>query len=148
MTRARRPGAVSGFTLLEILIVLAVLALVLSLMLRRGPLTSPALSVRGTAGEVAQALRTARSEAIVGGHPVVLLLDTARRAYVMTGSAPGVLHAPPPMMIMAPLNGISFMPDGSSSGGDIAVEQAGHRAEISVNWLTGRVSVNETRSGD
>jgi general secretion pathway protein H len=148
MTRARRPGAASGFTLLEILIVVAVLALVLTLILRRGPLTSPALSVRGTAGEVVQALRTARSEAIADGHPVVLLLDPARRAYVTTGSAPRVLHAPPPMMIMAPSNGIRFMPDGSSSGGDVAVEQGGHRAEITVNWLTGRVSVSEMRLGD
>jgi general secretion pathway protein H len=148
MTRARRRGTASGFTLLEILIVLAVLALVLSLILRRGPLTSPALSVRGAAGQVAQALRTARSEAIAEGHPVALLLNPALRVYVTTGTAPRVLHAPPSMLIVAPANGISFMPDGSSSGGAIAVEQAGHRAEINVNWLTGLVSVSETRSGD
>ena len=144
----RRRGGASGFTLLEILVVLAVLALVLTLILQHGPLTSPALSVQGTAGELAQALRTARSEAIADGRPVVLLLDAARREYVTTGAAPRVLHAPPAMIIAAPSTGISFMPDGSSSGGQILLEQAGHRADIGVNWLTGRVSVSETRSGD
>lgn len=143
-----RTAPASGFTLLEMLVVLAVLALVLSLILQHGPLTSPAVSVRGTAGEVAQALRTARSEAIAGGRPVVLLLDPARREYVTTGAAPRVLHAPPAMAIIAPSNGISFMPDGSSSGGEVALEQAGHRADIGVNWLTGRVSVTEARLGD
>ena len=39
------------------------------------------------------------------------------------------------------LAGISFAPDGSSSGGRIVLADGGRRVQVGVDWLTGRVSV-------
>jgi general secretion pathway protein H len=135
----------AGFTLLEMLVVVAIMGLVLSLIVLRGPMRNPALSVRAAAGDVAQALRAARAQAIAEGRPVALLLDAARHRYVTTGVPPRVMPAPPSVVVTMPVNGISFAPDGSSSGGDIAVAAEGHAAQVVVSWLTGRVSVAEAR---
>ncbi len=40
---------------------------------------------------------------------------------------------------------IRFNPDGSSTGGRIALADAGHRIAVGVDWLTGRVSVADDR---
>jgi general secretion pathway protein H len=37
--------------------------------------------------------------------------------------------------------GITFAPDGSSSGGRVAMAEGGRRVLVGVDWLTGRVSV-------
>lgn len=137
----RRPARSAGFTLLEMLVVVAIMGLVLSLIVLRGPMRSPSLSVRAAAGDLAQALRGARAQAIAEGRPVALVLDASRHRYVTTGAPPHVLNAPSDVTITAPANGIIFSQDGSSSGGTIALLAAGHFAQVNVGWLTGKVSV-------
>ncbi len=144
----RGPGRADGFTLLEMLAVVAILGLAMSLVVLRGPMRSPALQVRAAASDVAQALRAARAQAIADGRPVDLVLDGARHQYVTNGNRPLVLHAPLDLAITAPAKGIRFAPDGSSSGGQIALADAGHAAVVSVDWLTGRVRTSEKRAGD
>lgn len=139
----RRQLVADGFTLLEMLVVVAILGLMVSLIVLRGPVRSPALEIRAAAGDVAQALRAARARAIMEGRPVDFLLDAARHQYVTTGAQPRALHAPPDVAITAPAKGIGFAPDGSSSGGQITVADAGHAAVVRVDWLTGRVRIAE-----
>ena len=139
----RQKRVTDGFTLLEMLVVVAILGLVASLIVMRGPARSPALEIRAAAGDVAQALRATRVQAIEQGRPVDFLLDATRHQYVTTGARPRALHAPMNVAITAPARGIGFAPDGSSSGGQITVADAGHTAVVSVDWLTGRVRITE-----
>jgi general secretion pathway protein H len=136
-------GQDSGFTLLEMLAVLAILGLAVGLVLTRGPVRSPALEARATADSVAQALRAARAQAIAEGRPVAFVLDARRHEYVTEGARPVVLPVAPAVTITAPASGIRFAPDGSSSGGRIGVEDQGHVVSVSVAWLTGRVTTAE-----
>ena len=74
----------SGFTLFEVLIVLAIIALVTAaaiLVPRPGSATA---GVKSTAFSVAALLRHARSQAIVRGHTTSVLVDLSRRV-IRTG---------------------------------------------------------------
>lgn len=136
-----RGGAIPpGFTLLEMLVVIAVLGLVLGIFIGRGPMRSPALDLRAAAADVAQALRATRARAIATDRASSFALDPAAHRYV----AAGVSHALPAALsaaINAPGGVIQFAPDGSSSGGRVTLGEAERAIVVSVDWLTGRVRV-------
>lgn len=90
----RRSLGVGGFTLVELLVALAVLALVVGLVVPYA--TGGARRADAAASEIAAALRLARSTAL-------------REARVVSVSAPDRPGA------------IVFHPDGSSSGGDVTI---------------------------
>ncbi len=46
-------------------------------------------------------------------------------------------------VVDAGVGGISFFPDGGSTGGGIAISQNGQGYRIKVSWLTGRVEVDD-----
>ena len=135
-TRASQPR---GFTLLEMLVVLAILGLTVGLVLARGPMRSAGLEARSAASTIAGALRAARSQAIATDRPVTVLIDPAAHALRIGAAAPRRLASS--VGFTGPANGITFAPDGSSSGGRIALATGPMRMEVAVDWLTGRVSV-------
>jgi general secretion pathway protein H len=146
---ARRAEA--GFTLLEVVVVLAVLALGLGLLAARGPPRSAALEIRAAAGELAQALRLARARAIARNAPAALTLDVARRSWRVNGSPERVLPPAFALSVRAAgtetlgdrdrLGAIRFAPDGSSTGGWIEISDGQRRVQIGVDWLSGRVTL-------
>ena len=149
----RRASVAAGFTLLEILVVLAVLGLALVLVTGFRPPWSRGLDLDTTAAELASQLRLVRSEAIAGNRAVALELDLAGRRY-----RPGTAAARPLPTAFAvelvtisgerqgtALGGIRFHPDGSSSGGRIVLADRSRRVAIGVDWLTGRVTVADVR---
>jgi general secretion pathway protein H len=141
----------AGFTLLEIIIVLAILGLSLAIFAAYKAPWSTALDLKGTAGELAQQLRLARAEAIARDRPVEFTLDLAQHRY-RVGGAPARPLPPHLAIRMLTIAGerrgpggaaIRFNPDGSSTGGRIALS-GGHRTiAVGVDWLTGRVTVAE-----
>lgn len=146
-TPAARPVAQAGFTLIEIVVVLAVLGLMVGLILYRGAPRSPVLDLRAATGDVARTLRVARSRAIASNRRVVVLFDMGRRDISVDGASPRPMPDKLGMSVVGQAAGgaraasISFAPDGSSSGGRIDLAEGERRARIGVDWLTGRVSV-------
>src|SRR3989449_764917 len=76
-----------GFTLIELLVALAVLGLALALISGYKPPWSRGLGIEATAAELAAGLRLARSQAIVGNHPIVFDVDMVGHRYRI-GAAP------------------------------------------------------------
>jgi general secretion pathway protein H len=143
----------SGFSLVELLVVLAVMGFALALIAGYKAPWSSTLNLQGTAAELAAGLRLARSEAIAHNRPVVLAVDLAGHRY-RVGSAPP--HGLPLQLSVSLLtvngekrnaaNGdIRFNPDGSSTGGRIVLADGVRRVAVGVDWLTGRVRVADVR---
>ena len=122
----------TGFTLLEMLVVLVILGLATGLLLTRGVRPSPAVEARAAAARVAAALRGARGRAILTDAPVTVALDAAAHRLRIGGAPPLDL---PPALTLSGSGIIRFAPDGSSSGGRIVLGGE----TVAVDWLTGRV---------
>lgn len=143
---AGRPGDADGFTLLELLVVLAVVALVAALAVPSFRTGSDG-RVRLEAHDVAAALRLARNRALVENQPVRFSLDTRDRAYTVDGARQGVLAEGIDIRMVAAetergspsMAAIRFFPDGSATGGSITLANGRVRHKITVDWLTGRV---------
>lgn len=144
--RGRAGGeADAGFTLIEVLVVFAVLGLVAGLVAARGPSRSAALDLRAASGEVARALRLARTRAIAGNAAVPVVLDPVEASVRVGDGPPRRLAAGIGLSVVtaagAGLPTILFAPDGSSSGGRVELAAGGRRVQVGVEWLTGRVVV-------
>ena len=143
----------SGFTLIEVIVTLAILGFALVLVAGYKPPWSSGLGLKGTASELASGLRLARSEAIASNRPVRFDLDVTGHVYRVGAGAERRL--PPNLSIelltiagenrRANVGDIRFNPDGSSTGGRIILAEGTRRTAVGVDWLTGRVSVADVR---
>src|SRR5246127_5580716 len=71
----------AGFTLIEVIVTLAILGLALIVVAGYKPPWSSGLGLKGTAAELASGLRLARSEAIVSNRSVAFDLDVNGHRY-------------------------------------------------------------------
>jgi general secretion pathway protein H len=137
-----------GFTLVELLVVLAVAALVMTLV---PPLLNGARAgaeLTATAREIAAKLRETRSHAVRVGRSEVFLVDVRSGAFRAAGDA--LRHVPSGIRLSllsanderidAGTGGIRFFADGSSTGGAVRLSQGERQSSVAVDWLTGRVS--------
>ena len=136
-------GRQSGFTLLELLVVLTVLALMYALAAPRLGAGLPGVSARGAARDLVAVLQEGRSLALTEQRQVVVSIDAEARSLQLDGR-------PQPLRGRAEIHAIDtetepvavlFYPDGSSSGIELRVEQENHLYRVSVDWLTGRVAL-------
>jgi general secretion pathway protein H len=131
----------SGFTLMEVMVVIVIMGLLLALVVARGPSRSATLTLRAAASEVAGALRTERGAAVAADRPVTFLLDPSGRAFGVQGA----MRTLPPDVVASlttrPPGGLVFQPDGSASNGVIRLALGNLGAVVLVNWLTGDVSI-------
>ena len=142
-------GKRGGFTLIELVVALAVMGLALVLIVGYKAPWSSGLGLEGTASELASGLRLARSQAIAVNQPVAFSLDLAGHRYRVGGEAPHSLPARLSIALVTvdgerrsvAIGDIRFNPDGSSSGGRITLADGPHRVAVGVDWLTGRVTV-------
>jgi general secretion pathway protein H len=139
-----------GFSLLELLVVLAIIGLILALvpgfMLR----DQPGLGVDVSAREIADALRQARSHAMVQNRDQLFTLDTEQRLFRIGGQRAPVqmnrnievtFQTARSETIGETIGQIRFFPDGSATGGRIGLTLGDQHVEVVVDWLTGLVAV-------
>lgn len=129
----------AGFTLIEMIVVLVVLALAGSIVLARGPMHSATLDLRAAGRVVAADMRTTRDRAIATDRDLVFTTDPAHRDYGMKDGPRHGLSGP--VVLDGPAVPIVFHPDGSASGGLVTLSENDRRVTILVDWLTGRVSM-------
>jgi general secretion pathway protein H len=148
-----RSDAEAGFTLIEVVCVLAIVGLLAALVLPAVPRGTSQQRLAGYAIEVAALLKADRNAAIRSHAQVATSLD-ARRRIVVSGAAASVIEIPADVSFEALLAQrcgdrrvgatIDFFPSGTSCGGVIAIARQGVGYQIRVNWLTGGVEVVPT----
>lgn len=142
-----------GFTLLELLVVLAVLGLVTTFALPFFTGGRAGLELRGATRELTATLREARGLAIAHNEPTAVLFDSASGSYRLSASEKA--HSLPRstrLAVYRPGLGrddggeaamIVFFADGGSSGGIVEIFRGQTRGAVAVDWLTGRVTAHE-----
>ena len=149
MERRLRP--VSGFTLIEVMVVLVLIALIMAVTLPPLAGTRGKAEMRTATLEIAAAMRQARSLAITRGRTEVFAINTALGTFLAgdarrMGRLPGDVHA----VLMTTTDerddvttgNIRFFADGSATGGGVRLSQGRRRSDITVDWLTGRIAID------
>jgi general secretion pathway protein H len=139
-----------GVTLLELLIVLALMALIAGLVIPTFGDGVPTSQLKSSARQLAAGLRVARSEAVAQKREAFLVLDLEGRRFKI-GSDPREYALPPRVdlklftaqqdIVNQRTGAIRFYPDGGSNGGRITVAAGARKFEVDVDWLTGRVAI-------
>lgn len=140
----------AGFTLIEIVCVLAIIGLLAALIFPQFPKTTTRTRLGGYALETAALLKADRYAAMRTGTPVATTLSAANRT-VRSGATGAIVQLPADVAFDAILakrcgarqtgSTIDFFPSGMSCGGMIALAREGAGFQIRVNWLTGGVEV-------
>jgi general secretion pathway protein H len=143
---------IRGLTLIELLIVLVIMGVIAAITI---PIFGSGVStteLKSAARDVAAGLRTARGQAIGQRTEAVLLLDVAGRAFSVPPDtrvhrlAPGIelkLFTAQRDIVNENVGAIRFYPDGGSTGGRVTLAAGERKFDVDVDWLTGRVAIQE-----
>jgi general secretion pathway protein H len=134
----RRPA---GFTLIETIVVIAILGLALSVVAGFAPRRHSTLDLSNAADGLAETLRSARATAIARSVPVVFAPAADGRGYRLDGA----YRALPQSVLLTAAAPIRFEPDGSSSGGVLRLANESGARVLRVDWLTGQVGSADGR---
>jgi prepilin-type N-terminal cleavage/methylation domain-containing protein len=140
-----RPRWSAGFTLLELIVTLFVLALATALAMPAIGRGTEGIRARAEATRFSALLRHTREQAITARRAQEIVVDPeTRRVTVRTGhdDARTALTWPERVTIQAnppPALTVRFEPYGGSTGGDFLVTSATFRYHVTVDPITGRV---------
>lgn len=138
-----------GYTLIELLVALAILCFLILLVPRLTPSARQDLAAKSAASRLAVDLRTARGVALSSAHDTKIVFNPQTRTYKLE---PRGLSRKLPDGVSLAIRGpidqrpdrpfvVWFFPDGSSSGGVFQVNsESGARRTIILRSLSGRVT--------
>ena len=139
-----------GFTLLEMVCVIALIAMLAAVLLPLMPRQTSRARLQAYALETATLLTTDRNAAIRRRGDVVTVVDPRARA-IRSGASARTLRIPDDVRVdavlpqtcrhRAVLSTISFFADGMSCGGAVTLSRLDAAYEVRVNWLTGRIDI-------
>ena len=144
--RAAKPAG--GFTLVELLVVLAIAGLVLAVAVPTSMRFFDSMQTRQAARTTMAMLVAARERALSSGRPQDVMVRPAtgelwseEREYEIPGSLRVTVHGAAELN-HADVGVIRFYPEGGASGGGIDLRRRdGDGTAINVDWLVGRVSL-------
>ncbi len=152
-SRAGRADAASceaGFTLIEVVCALAIIAILAAIVVPALPRGTSRVRLESYAVETAAMLRADRNAAIRGRAQVATLVDPMARS-IRSGATGRVIRLPDDVTFDAALAArcnqrvdgttIRFFASGMSCGGVIALTRSGSGYEVRVNWLTGGIEI-------
>jgi general secretion pathway protein H len=135
-----------GFTLLELLVVLAIMVLLAGAWPFAAPRLFPTQQLRNESQKLIATLRSIRMTARLSGTPQTIGILQGGNGY-QTSSQPYQLPAGVIARIRgdaaSPTMGVVFFPDGSSTGGVIDLQRPKHTVSIEVGKITGRAELLE-----
>lgn len=133
-----------GFTLLELLVVLAVVSLLAGVSLPY--LRFGGVDARTAAQDVLAELSLARARALATGKPARLVIDAGSGRFGLEGTLDHELPkgialtwALPAGQVSGKQGVIAFFPDGGSTGGRLTLSGRGKDASIEIDWLAGSI---------
>lgn len=145
-------GRRAGFTLLELIVALAIAALVFALVIPSSLHRNAHVTLQRTARDLAEALRVTRSRAVLDNRSMRFMVDTDRATWRIEG-AKTLNSLPSGMRVVLvtaaeetegkSLGAIRFYPDGSSTGGDLTLSLGKDQVDVAVDWLTGNVALHD-----
>ena len=140
----------SGFTLLELVVVLFIVVLGFSVLGINLSSRNDSTELKVAARDIVSALRYARGQALISHHETTLSLDLSNNTYTLS-SRRKVYPVPKSIKVtvitaQSELSGeglanIRFFADGSSKGGRITLERGKAAWQIDINWLTGQIEL-------
>ncbi|MGI9450733.1 MAG: pilus assembly FimT family protein [Geminicoccaceae bacterium] len=144
-----------GFTLLELLVVMAIIGLMVALIPGFLLRDNKGLDLDRATRAVAEGLIDLRSTAIAQNRVQLFGLDVERRQFLPgEGATPVQLNRDLQLRFIAArreqltesIGQIRFFPDGSSTGGSVRLDLGNLTSRIEVDWLTGQVKVVDDAS--
>lgn len=138
-----------GFTLVEIMVVLVIVALMMALVGSSISRNISGAQMRTAASKVAASIRYTRTQAILTKTEQLFLVDTEKLTYQaaereaeeLPEGMTVELNTARSELTSETAGGIRFYPDGGSTGGNVRLEANGRIYRVNVAWLTGEASV-------
>ncbi len=142
----------NGFTLLELIIVLAVSVLGFAVVGSNISAGSQSTHLQAAARDLASALRYAHGQALMTRQPISVMVNLDENSYTISNRDKVYpLHEQIEVSVVVAEEemkegreaGIRFFSDGSSTGGRVTLESGKQLRRIDVNWITGAVTISD-----
>jgi general secretion pathway protein H len=136
-----------GFTLVELLIVLAIMAGATTLFMTYVRTGTTGAELREATREMTAALNETRSRAIGSNRITALVIDTQAgryrepaRQHLLSRRVSVTVRGLVPVAADGRTDAIYFFPDGSSSGGEIDFAAGSASEAVTIEWFTGHAT--------
>lgn len=138
-------------SMVELLVVLVIVSLAYTLILPSMRNPTQSVSLRAITQNISSHLAASRSRSIATGRPLGVTFDISNHLYRLEMDGRSFVLPRELRLAVTSARSLSregpgtarilFYPDGSSSGGNIRLEQNGRAIDLGVEWLTGQVQV-------
>ena len=140
----------AGFTLVEMLVAVALLALALAVSVPYVTKSIPHQKLEAAATQLASLFSSAQTQAHISNAVIYVTFDRDARTWsIMSGRTPIHVDASIKVTTLTIDEAVSdrqvgyvFFPEGGNSGGRVLLESDNSSSEISLNWLTGTVTTH------